>query len=335
MPFLTNADTPPEVQARHAGHCLTVWREVYNDTFYRHGDEGRAFATAETAAKQCEASKMTDLTAVKFVDGSDTLIEGLAIPFGGPKGGKDLDDEDFGPDTDFVFDMYPHGRPLIYEHGMDKGAKVAVQGRQTEHDVIDEGVWAQAQLDKSAKYHATVARMIAKGQLYFSSGTAPQMVDIDASGHIKQWPWMELSLTPRPANPLAVVHAVKAAQHIDYLNAAGLDVPAELIAKALKAFDQTDDSPPDPVADPTYAELTESVAAQVKAWAQATEDRIAFRAKDGRTLSDANLGALREAHGLLTAALKEAERTPESLEEARRLYAEYLQIESRIAGVPV
>ena len=273
--------------------------------------------------------------AVKFVKGSETLVEGLAIPFGGPNGGKDLDGDSFGPDTNFVFEMYPHGRPVIYNHGMDGAMKVAVQGRQIEHEVLDEGIWARAQLDVSARYHATVARMVAQGKLFFSSGTAPQMVEQDpVSRHIKQWPWMELSLTPMPANPLAVVHAVKTAQHIDYLNAAGLDVPAELIATALKALDEPD-SPPAPVAEPTYAELTELVAAHVKAWAKATTDRIEFRAVDGRRLTTAELERVREAHAVLTAAVKAASRTPEVEAEARAIEAEYLRLQSRMAGLPI
>jgi hypothetical protein len=53
MPYATDADAPPDVRDRFTGHCLTVWRQTWNDTFDRHGDEGRAWATAEIAGQAC------------------------------------------------------------------------------------------------------------------------------------------------------------------------------------------------------------------------------------------------------------------------------------------
>lgn len=59
MPYATNADLPPDVRGRFSGPCQTVFRTVWNDTFERHGDEGRAWATAESAGQACmESSKM-------------------------------------------------------------------------------------------------------------------------------------------------------------------------------------------------------------------------------------------------------------------------------------
>ncbi len=223
-------------------------------------------------------------TAVKFVKGSDTLIEGLAIPFGGPIAGKDLDGEDFGPDTDFALDWFPHGRPVIYHHGVDSAMKTAVQGRQLEHEITDEGLWARAQLDTSAKYHATVSRLIAAGKLFFSSGAMSHLVETDEAGHIKRWPWMELSLTPTPANPLAVVHAVKASDVIDHLAAADIAVPADLIAAALKALDATpsdNDALPDGA---KFADLVDRLSVDGPAWVKA---RMDWYAKSGRVLSAA------------------------------------------------
>lgn len=224
------------------------------------------------------------LHAVKFVEGSDSLIEGLAIPFGGPFAGKDLHGEDFGPDTNFEFDWYPTGRPVIYDHGLNSAVKTSVQGRQVEHEITDEGVWARAQLDVSAKYHATVSKLIGAGKLFFSSGTAPQLVESDEAGHIKTWPWMELSLTPTPANPLAVVHAVKTAEAIEHLQAVDLPVPAELIASALKRLDAlTDDD--DPLAGLKFAEHADRLLADVEAFRTRTSSLTELRAKAGRVLS--------------------------------------------------
>ena len=50
------------------------------------------------------------MDAVKFVADSEDRIEGLAIPFGGPAGGKDLQGETFTKDTDLALDWFPEGR---------------------------------------------------------------------------------------------------------------------------------------------------------------------------------------------------------------------------------
>jgi hypothetical protein len=226
------------------------------------------------------------LDAVKFVDGSDDLIEGLAIPFGGPFAGKDFDGEDFGPDTDFALDWFPHGRPTIYHHGLDGAMKTAVQGRQFEHDLRDEGVWARVQLDKSAKYHATVTKLIGAGKMFFSSGSVPHLVRATKDGHITNWPWVELSLTPTPANPYASVHPVKSADLIGYLADAGIEPSAQLIAAALKALDAipTDDDPSLP-AGLKFADHADRLLGDVEEFRSRLTGLIEVRAKSGRVLS--------------------------------------------------
>lgn len=212
---------------------------TYKLAYTRTGDE---YALSDAAPTPVAIETRFVARAVKFVDGSDVEIEGLAIPFGGPFGGKDIDGEDFGPDTDFAFDLFPSGRPVLYDHGTDAAMKTTVQGRQVEHEVRDEGVWAKVQLDKSAKYHATVKRLIDQGLLFFSSGSAPQMAAKNADGHITRWPWLELSLTPTPANTLATF-AVKMADLVDHAEAAKVEITPAAIKAALTALDEqaTDD----------------------------------------------------------------------------------------------
>lgn len=222
--------------------------------------------------------------AVKFVKGSDTVIEGLAIPFGGPKGGKDLDDEAFGPDTDFALDWFPNGRPLIYHHGLNQGAKIARQGRQFEHEITDEGIWAKAELDKSARYHATVAKMVADGKLFFSSGTFPHLVNA-TKGRITQWPWIELSLTPTPANPYAAVHFAKSVDVMGALADLGMEPPAALIAAALKALDES--NPDAPLAGATFAAHADRLLADVQEFRVRASEVASVRVKSGRVLSAA------------------------------------------------
>jgi len=65
MPYARNEDLPPAVRERYAPPCQTVFREVFNTTMDRTGDEGRAMATAHTAAGNCEeARKMDEATTV-------------------------------------------------------------------------------------------------------------------------------------------------------------------------------------------------------------------------------------------------------------------------------
>lgn len=253
------------------------------------------------------------LRAVKFVDGSDDLIEGLAIPFSGPLAGKDLDGEDFGPDTDLALDWFPQGRPLTYNHGTDRTMKTAVQGRQVEHEITDEGVWARAQLDKSAKYHSAVSRMVAAGKLFFSSGSMPHLVEVDGDGHIKRWPWVELAMTPTPANPLAVLHYAKASDIVDRLAALDLTVPAPLIALALKALDSED---PEAWTVPSALEAKAGrVSAAVAEFRDHARESLDMRAKAGRVLSGAN-------RDRINAALASREAVLSAYEDLEALLAE-------------
>lgn len=226
------------------------------------------------------------MDAVKFVDGSDDLIEGLAIPFGGPFAGKDFDGEDFGPDTDFAFEWFPNGRPLIYGHGLDGAMKTAIQGRQAEHEVREEGVWARAQLDASAKYHATVSRLIGEGKMFFSSGSVPHLVRSTKDGHITHWPWVELSLTPTPANPWAAVHPVKSTDLIERLADAGISPSPQLIAAALKALDSipSDDDMCLP-AGLKFADHADRLLVDVEEFRDRLSGLVEVRAKSGRVLS--------------------------------------------------
>ena len=83
-------------------------------------------------------------------------VEGWGIPFGGPIDGADLDGERFTKDTDFRFDWFPDGRPMLYDHGTDRKLGLDLIGRQTEHEVVDEvGVWVKGQINMSpAAIHA-------------------------------------------------------------------------------------------------------------------------------------------------------------------------------------
>ncbi len=159
--------------------------------------------------------------ALKFVPGSDTEIEGLGAPYGGPFNGRDLDGEKFTKSTDFCLDWFPV-RPLIYNHGLDAEAGTSVVGSVKSWEVEDAGLWVKAQLDKSSQYFDAIKQLVEDGKLFFSSGAMSHLVQKSAkTGEIKRWPWVELSLTPTPANLLATLDFATAEKHF---KSAGIDV---------------------------------------------------------------------------------------------------------------
>lgn len=286
------------------------------------------------------------MNAIKFAEGTDNIIEGLAIPFGGPVAGKDLQGEAFGPDTDLALEWFPEeGRPVIFDHGLDEGMKTALVGRQIERAAQDVGHWVKVQLDKRNRYFEQISQMVKDGALSFSSGSLGHLVKTDSDGSIKSWPWVELSLTPTPANPDAAVYAVKSSDAIEHIAAVKSMVPAPLKA-AVDAIEDgfTEQSPllgiskwgQSPESDPepeSLADNSQRVLAEVKAWVERMEERSDFRAKAGRELSKANVEALRNAYRLIGELLERNDKPSEDEAEAAKAYAEFLRIEAAQLGM--
>lgn len=150
----------------------------------------------------------------------------LAIPFGGPFGGKDFDGEFFSVKTDIKADWFDR-RPLVWHHNLDQTMKAdPVMGTADDLELEDDGWWANIWLDRSHRYWQQVDALLQGGKVYGSSGTLPSFVKTDKkSGEILVWPYIEQTLTPTPANPYARVVAAKAVSHFDE---AGLNLPAAL-----------------------------------------------------------------------------------------------------------
>ena len=226
--------------------------------------------------------------AVKFVEGSPSVIEGLAIPFGGPIAGKDFDGEFFDAKSDLCLPWFGDtGRPMLYWHGLNAQTKAEVVGRQVSLELRDEGWWVQQELDKHSHYRAALDKLVAKGALSFSSGAMPHLVQTGKDGHIDRWPWVETSLTPTPSNALAAVYAVKSVDMAEHFAAANIVIPDPLAA-ALKALDEwaaIRDSSPDGL---TFADESVRLTDALKAFVDRTQTLVAMRAKEGRVLSSAN-----------------------------------------------
>jgi len=272
--------------------------------------------------------------AIKFV--APNTVEGLAFPFS-----TDLDDERFTADTDLCVEWFGKGgRPLLYDHGLDTAMKTVVMGRQDDYDIREEGIWARATLDKHAKYRATVDQLIEQGALGYSSGAMAHLATKSANGDITRWPWVELSMTPTPANPDTLgVHYVKSAVAFEHLAAADFAIPDPLRA-ALKALDEWADArEAAPDTEPFTAHL-ERVSSEVAGLTTHARSHNEMRVKGKREMSPANRQALLwvlQAGETTLADLKAflAETDPEAQKSLGDAVWEALRTQARLAGAPV
>jgi hypothetical protein len=224
--------------------------------------------------------------AIKFV-GPD-LIEGPAFLFN-----PDITGEQFTPETDLCIEWFgKSGRPLLYEHGVDGAMKAGLIGRQTDYDVRDEGVWAQSQLDRSARYRKAIDSLIERGALAYSGGAMAHLATKSAAGAIKRFPWVELSLTPTPANPAnASVYYLKSLDAVAHLEAADVELPDPLKA-ALTALDEWADSRDATPVSERLADRLDRVSTELEGLHEHVREYAAMRVKSGRSLSAETRGRL-------------------------------------------
>lgn len=159
---------------------------------------------------------------------SRDVLTGLAIPFGSPER-RDLQGEWFSKRTDLHLEWFPaDGRPVLYHHGQDEDVNGGLIGRQTSHQVDEDGVWVEVQLERRNKYVELLRRLLEKGALGFSSGALPSLVKTLKSGEIISWPWVELSTTPTPASLDArIASKYLATLDVDAGYAAAIDARAQ------------------------------------------------------------------------------------------------------------
>ena len=109
----------------------------------------------------------------------------------------------FTRDTNYYLDWFPNGRPVLYNHGSDRYFGGSPIGRESEHEILDSGVWVTAQLEKSKDYWERIVPLLDKQALYFSSGASPSLIRTAEDGRMLDWPALEWTLTPKPANHYA------------------------------------------------------------------------------------------------------------------------------------
>ncbi len=166
---------------------------------------------AENAASTKAGQVITAPHAVKSLGGD--LIGGYGVVWGNEEE-KDIESDWFTKATDLWLDTYKN-QPLMFDHA--SGIKIPDDPGVPEEDqdmprrykighVIkatpDEiGLWVEGVIDAHNDWVDGVHKLIDKGVLYFSSGSAPHLIKRAENGEIKSWPMIELSLTPTPAEP--------------------------------------------------------------------------------------------------------------------------------------
>ena len=214
MPYTDNDKNLPDAVAALSDALRQMWVRVFNSAYEEYdGDESRAAAAAWSAVNNERKMDLPEEralyfgSAVKAIDDSGR-IGGYLVKWGSPSE-RDLQGEYFSKDTDLHLDWYPR-RPVLYHHGLDRSLKSQMIGEIVDLVPDDEGLWAEAQLDLRQRYVKRVLELVDKGVMGWSSGSISHLVRLDGQ-KIVDWPLIEGSLTPTPADPriLASIQPLK------------------------------------------------------------------------------------------------------------------------------
>ena len=150
------------------------------------------------------------MTPLKATLVDDNHFRLLAIPFGGPVKGRDLDGEYFTRRTDIKRDWFAE-RPVLWHHGQDSLMGDTVIGKAIVDDEPDEeGWWVDVWLNHGERRVNLIKRLSEKGPLFGSSGTIGYLKKAAPTGEILVWPYVEQTLTTSPQNTFSVVKPAKA-----------------------------------------------------------------------------------------------------------------------------
>ena len=118
----------------------------------------------------------------------------------------DMTGEWFDEFTDFAFKSAEIHVPSLFNHGIPVGTGAAAKRfadavfPEATIERVDNGLFGTIKLSPADPLQSAVARMIENGALRFSSGSTTQFARRQL-GRITRWPIVELSVTPRPAEP--------------------------------------------------------------------------------------------------------------------------------------
>lgn len=140
-------------------------------------------------------------SAGEIVDGHLAPIGGYLVRWGSDKE-KDIEGQYFTKNTylgahdgNGVDTFINHGVPFM--KGADEIFDTHLQPVETKRDQI--GLFAKTVLDLHNQFEKVLYELSQRGALKWSSGTAPNLVRAKRDGRITQWPIVDASLTPVPA----------------------------------------------------------------------------------------------------------------------------------------
>lgn len=141
----------------------------------------------------------------------DGKIGGQLILYGAP-GMKDLTGDWFSKDT-YYGPRDGDGSDVMIHHGIKIGkgleefADKLLEPMKTSRNKL--GIWAETVLDMADEFEKKVYELAEKGVWKWSSGTADHMIRKQPDGKLLRWPIIEGSLTPTPAEPRMLNHAIR------------------------------------------------------------------------------------------------------------------------------
>jgi len=145
--------------------------------------------------------------------GDDGRVGGYLVLFTN-ENDLDLEKQFFNGATDYAIGQ--QGNSLcFFHHGLDPElGKRRLTDDPATLQMKDFGVWVEGQLALRDEYERWIFERIRQGKMGWSSGTAPNLVEIEqmanGSQWIKTWPLgLDASITPIPAEPRAVVMPLK------------------------------------------------------------------------------------------------------------------------------
>jgi HK97 family phage major capsid protein len=130
---------------------------------------------------------------IKALTPDNATVAGYGVIYGG----LDLEGETFSDQTDFMLDLAPV-KLVLYDHSL--GELKHVIGKTSVVEADENGLWVEAELNRHKAYVDLVLQLVEKGVLGWSSGSVGHLTRRSGKS-ITQWPIVELSLTPTPAEP--------------------------------------------------------------------------------------------------------------------------------------
>ncbi len=149
-------------------------------------------------------------------DSTSTVFRVVGVPYGGPDylQGKDLHGEFFSRNTDYgrkADGSFKVTQLLsFYDHALNPNIGDDPIGDAKFFAESDMGQVWDIEVMRAYRYHDMLLQMAEKNLLGASSQPVQTAVEINGNtGEIKKWYLAEISLTPTPANPLAVAEVLK------------------------------------------------------------------------------------------------------------------------------